>query len=188
MAEIVTYPDERLHKKCVECDVNDKSLVRLSKEMAKKMYDNNGVGLAAPQIGDDRRIIVVDCDYDVDDKKTRDPLILLNPELLDCSGEKIEETEGCLSCPGISVPVTRYECVKVHFWDLKGDEWELQADGLLARCLQHEVDHLNGKTLFEACDPQIRLQVLKMYEQAKQAGAQPGETSYVIEPNSNNKE
>ena len=178
MTEIVTYPNEKLHKKCIECDIFDKSLVKLSKEMAQLMYDNNGVGLAAPQVGDDRRIIVVDCDYDVDDKKTRDPLILLNPEILDHSDEEALETEGCLSCPGINVLIRRFECVKVRFCDLKGDEWELDADGLLARCLQHEIDHLNGRTLFEACDPQIRLEVFRMYEEAKQAGAKPGDTSF----------
>ena len=176
MTKIVTYPDDRLHQKCVDCDVNDKSLVRLSKEMAKLMYDCNGVGLAAPQVGDNRRIIVVDCDYDVKDKKTRDPLILLNPEILETSGEEVEDGEGCLSCPGISVPIKRFEMVKVHFYDLNGDGWDLSADGLLARCLQHEIDHLNGITLFEACDPQVRLRALTDYELAKKAGAKPGDT------------
>ena len=176
MASIVVFPDEKLHAECVECDVHDKTLVKLSNTMAKLMYDNNGVGIASPQIGENKRIIVVDCDYDVNDKKTRDPLILVNPEILETSGADVEEKEGCLSCPGISVPVTRKENVKVRYFDLSADEWELEADGLLARCLQHEVDHLNGVTLFEACKPQDRLQALEDYELAKLHGAKPGET------------
>ena len=175
MTEIIVFPDEKLHTKCVECDVNDKSLVKLSTTMAKLMYDNRGVGIASPQIGENKRIIVVDCDYDVDKKNTRDPLILVNPEILEVSEETTEETEGCLSCPGISVPVKRHESVKVRFFDLNADEWELSADGLLSRCLQHEIDHLNGITLFEACDPQTRLDALEAYEIAKRNGAKPGD-------------
>lgn len=176
MTNIVVFPDEKLHVKCVDCDIFDKTLVKLSSIMAKLMYDNHGVGIASPQIGENKRIIVVDCDYNVDDKKTRDPLVLVNPKILETSGEEIEEKEGCLSCPGISVPVSRKEKVKVHFFDLNADEWELEADGLLARCLQHEIDHLNGITLFEACDPQTRLQALEDYKIAKINGAKPGDT------------
>ena len=176
MAEIVVFPDEKLHAKCVDCDVNDKSLVKLSTTMAKLMYDNHGVGIASPQIGENKRIIVVDCDYDVDKKDTRDPLILVNPEIIEASGEMTEDTEGCLSCPGISVPVKRHANIKVRFFDLNADEWELTADGLLSRCLQHEIDHLNGITLFEACDPQTRLKALEDYEIAKLNGAKPGDT------------
>ena len=176
MAEIVVFPNEKLHVKCVDCDVNDKTLVKLSKTMSQIMYDNQGVGIASPQIGMNKRIIVVDCDYDVDDKKTRDPLVLINPEIIKTSEEMLEENEGCLSCPGISVPVTRHQSVTVRFFDLSADEWEINADGLLARCLQHEIDHLNGITLFEACDAQARLKALEAYEIAKLNGAKPGDT------------
>ncbi len=177
MAEIVLYPDKRLLTVCRDCEIGDRSLVRLSKEMAIQMYDNFGVGIAAPQIGDDRRIIVVDCDYDPEDKSTRDPLVLVNPEILETKGEPVEGGEGCLSCPGIQVPISRPPWVKVRFYDLEGAQWEIEADELLGRCLQHEIDHLNGKTLFESCSGTNRLIALADYEAAKAAGAKPGETS-----------
>lgn len=177
MAKIVVFPDERLHVKCKPCEVGDRSLVKLAKTMAKEMYDNYGVGIAAPQIGSDKRIIVVDCDYDVEDKSTRDPLVLVNPEIIELSGEAVEDTEGCLSCPGISVPISRKSNAKVRFFDLEGAEWEIEGDGLLGRCLQHEIDHLNGITLFEACTPENRLKALADYNEAQKAGAKPGDTS-----------
>lgn len=176
MAKIVTFPDERLHVVCKDCEVGDRSLVRLAKTMAKEMYANSGVGIAAPQIGSDLRIIVVDCDYDIEDKSTRDPLVLVNPEIIETSGEPVEDTEGCLSCPGISVPITRKPNVTVRFFDLEGAEWEIEGDALLGRCLQHEIDHLNGITLFEACAPEDRLKAIADYDAARKAGARPGDT------------
>ena len=177
MAESVIYPDKRLLQVCKDCEVGDKSLVRLAKEMAKQMYDNLGVGIAAPQIGDDRRIIVVDCSYDIENKNTRDPLILVNPKIVETKGESKIGEEGCLSCPGISVPISRPPWVKVRYFDLDGAEWEIEADELLGRCLQHEIDHLDGKTLFESCSGTARLKAIADFELAKKAGARPGETS-----------
>lgn len=177
MSKIVVFPDERLHVKCKECEVGDRSLVRLAKTMAKEMYDNFGVGIAAPQVGSDKRIIVVDCDYDVEDKSTRDPLVMVNPEIIELSGDPVEDTEGCLSCPGISVPISRQPVAKVRFFDLEGAEWEIESGDLLGRCLQHEIDHLNGITLFESCSPEAKLKALADYDAAKKAGARPGETS-----------
>lgn len=174
---IVIAPDERLNRKCKQCDIADKTLVALARDMTRIMYDSSGVGIAAPQVGDDRRLIVVDVDYDSEDKSTRDPLIMLNPEIIDTWGENVEDTEGCLSFPGISVPITRPEFAKVAFTDLDGDEWEIEGDGLLARCLQHEIDHLNGITLFESCLPDVRLQAMADFAKAKAKGARPGDAS-----------
>ena len=174
--KIVVAPDPRLNQMCVECDYTDKSLVGLVKDMTKFMYETQGVGIAAPQVGDNRRVIVIDVDYDSEDKDTRDPLILLNPSVLETSGEIVEDMEGCLSFPGINVPVKRPEFVKVAFTDLNGDEWEIEGDGLLSRCLQHEIDHLNGRTLFDAVDKSMKLQVMAQYEEAKRKGARPGDT------------
>ena len=101
-------------------------------------------------------------------------MILLNPVVLETSGEIVEDKEGCLSFPGINVPVKRPEFVKVAFTDLNGDEWEIEGDGLLSRCLQHEIDHLNGRTLFDAVDKSLKLQVMAEYENAKRKGARPG--------------
>lgn len=175
--KVVIAPDKRLNVKCKECDVNDKTLVALARDMTKIMYDSNGVGIAAPQVGDDRRLIVIDVNYDAEDDSSKDPLIMLNPAVIETWGEAIEDQEGCLSFPGISVPITRPEFAKVAFTDLNGDEWEIEGDGLLARCLQHEIDHLNGITLFESCSPSVRLQAMADFAEAKKRGAHPGDVS-----------
>ena len=177
MTQIVTYPDPRLREVCKDCEVGDKSLVRLVKSMTKVMYDSNGCGIAGPQVGDNRRICVIDTDYDVDDKKSRDPLVLVNPTILEKRGEPKLGGEGCLSCPGVNIPVSRQPWVKVGYFDLDGNEWEIEGDGLLGRCLQHEIDHLNGITLFESCDDDTRLLALMAYHEAQQNGLQPGDTS-----------
>ncbi len=173
--KVVTSPDPLLNQVCEPCDpIHDKSLKRLSKQMAQVMYKNNGVGLAAPQVGVLKRMIVVDVDWEDDD---RDSLVLINPEIVEKRGEPVTDGEGCLSIPGVTVPVTRVPWVRVRYLDLQGDMWEIEGDGLLGRCLQHEIDHLDGKTLFESCDAQDRLAAVSDYELAKRAGARPGDTS-----------
>ena len=177
MTKIVVYPDPKLNEVCKDCDLNDAKLEKLSKSMSKLMYDNLGVGIAAPQVGKNIRLVVIDCDYDVEDKSTRDPLVLVNPKIVSLSGDLVDDTEGCLSCPGINVHILRQPNAKVTYFDLAGQQWEIEADGLLARCMQHEIDHLNGKTLFDACEPEERLRALADYQRAIAAGAKPGETS-----------
>lgn len=98
---VVEYPDPILRQVCEECDIKDKSLKKLAKQMAKTMYKNNGCGIAAPQVGVLKRIIVIDCDQE---DGRQDPITLINPEILELKGEFVTEEEGCLSCPGISVP------------------------------------------------------------------------------------
>lgn len=179
--KIVESPDPVLSMVCKECEVGDKSLVRIAKQMAKLMYANNGCGLAAPQVGLDKRLVVIDVDWDGESAATRDPLFLVNPELVETKGDPVEDKEACLSCPGISVPVKRPPWARVRFFDLDGEEWEIEGDGLLGRCLQHELDHLDGKTLFESCVPEVRLKALQVYEQAKAKGARPGEAGFDVE-------
>lgn len=171
--QIVISPNPILRQVCEPCEVGDKSLKKLAKQMAKTMYKNDGVGLAAPQVGVLKRIIVVDCDIE---SETKNPLVLVNPEILEASEELATDDEGCLSCPGISVPITRPASVKVRFFDLDGQEQELEADGLWARCIQHEIDHLDGKTLFESAAPIDRIKALQDYDIALASGAKPGET------------
>ncbi|MCL1799036.1 MAG: peptide deformylase [Eggerthellaceae bacterium] len=171
--DIVLSPDPLLRQVCAPCEVGDKSLKKLARKMAQAMYKNNGCGLAGPQVGVLKRIIVVDCDTESDEQ---DPLFLVNPVITDREGEELTEDEGCLSCPGISIPVTRQPFVRVRYFDLEGEEWVLEGDGLLGRCLQHEIDHLDGKTLFESCSPSARIEALRAYEAALAAGAKPGDT------------
>ena len=172
--EIVTAPDPTLREVCEECQVGDKSLKRLAKRMAKTMYQNNGCGLAAPQVGVTKRLVVIDCDQE---DGRRNPIYLVNPVIVETKGEMVTDEEGCLSCPGISVKVTRPAYAVVRYFDLDGEEWVIEGDGLLGRCLQHEIDHLDGRTLFESCSPIDRIKALRDYEIAQASGAKPGETS-----------
>lgn len=179
--KIVKSPDPRLLEVCEPCEVGDKSLIKLAKEMAKIMYNNNGCGLAAPQVGVQKRFIVIDVDWDGENASTRNPIFLVNPEILEVKGEPITRKEACLSCPGINVPIKRQPWVRVSFYDLDGEEWEIEGDDLLGQCLQHEIDHLNGKTLFEACEPAVRIKAIQAYDQACAMGAKPGDASIEVE-------
>ena len=145
MLKIIESPDPILNQVCEPCIPGDKSLKKLAKQMEKAMYANDGVGIAAPQVGVLKRIIVID----VSPEDVRDPLVLVNPEILELSGDPEIEDEGCLSCPGISVPIERQPWARVGFYDLDGERWEVEGDGLLARCLQHEIDHLYGHLFIE---------------------------------------
>ncbi len=173
MLKIVQSPDPLLNQVCEPCDLNDKSLKKLAKQMERAMYANDGVGIAAPQVGVLKRIIVID----VSPEDVRDPLVLVNPEILKLDGEPETDEEGCLSCPGISVPIERKPWAQVKYYDLDGQAWIIEGDGLLGRCLQHEIDHLNGKTLFESAKPRERIKALKAYEEARRLGAKPGQVS-----------
>ena len=175
--KIVLSPDPTLRQVAEPCTPGDPALKKLATKMAKVMYKNDGVGLSAPQVGVVKRIIVVDCDIENDEPT---PITLVNPQIVESSGEPEKENEGCLSCPGISVPVTRPPFVKVGYYDLDGNECTIEGDGLLGRCLQHEIDHLDGRTLFESCDPLDRIQALRDYDAALAAGAKPGQTSSPI--------
>ena len=179
MYTIVQSPDPTLNQVCEPCELDDKSLAKLSKlakEMKKLMYSTYGVGIAAPQVGVSKRLIVIDVDY-ADEDGEPNPIVLVNPEILELKGEPEKADEGCLSCPGIQVPVSRQPWASVRYHDLNGEQWIIEGDGLLGRCLQHEIDHLNGKTLFEACDPIDRIEALRNYEKALAAGAKPGDVS-----------
>ena len=143
----------------------DEELVRLSRDMAETMYEGNGVGLAAPQIGVNRRMIVVK----TTDEKGRCspnalpgelilspmmPVVLINPEIVAHSEETVCEEEGCLSLPGVSGKVTRWATVTLHTKLLDGQELTAECGGLLSRCLQHEIDHLDGKLFYDRISPE----------------------------------
>lgn len=140
---ILQYPDERLHKVAKKVETITAATRQLVADMAETMYAAPGVGLAATQVDVHQRIIVIDV------SETHDALlVLINPELLASSGENIYE-EGCLSVPGIYDKVQRAERVTVRALDAQGKEFVLDADGLLAVCIQHEMDHLLGKVFVE---------------------------------------
>ncbi len=140
---ILRYPDARLHKVAAPVTVFDAPLKKLALDLAETMYAAPGVGLAASQVDVHKQVIVVDV------SERRDSLItLVNPEIIERSGESDIE-EGCLSVPGIYDTVPRAERVKVRAWDANGNSFTLEAQGLLAVCIQHEMDHLKGKVFVE---------------------------------------
>ena len=148
LLNILRYPDPRLHKVAKPVTVFDDRLKKLAADMAETMYDAPGVGLAATQIDVHQQLIVIDT------SETRDDLrVFINPEITWASPEKQLYEEGCLSVPGIYDGVERPARVKVRALDLDGKPFELEADGLLAVCIQHEMDHLKGKVFVEYLSP-----------------------------------
>lgn len=143
LLHILRYPDARLHKVAAPVTVFDDGLKRLVADMAETMYAAPGVGLAATQVDVHKRVIVVDV------SERRDSLIVLvNPEILESQGVSDIE-EGCLSVPTVYETVPRAERVKVRAFDQNGNPFTLEAQGLLSVCLQHEMDHLEGKVFVE---------------------------------------
>lgn len=140
---ILRYPDPRLHTRAAPVhEVNDE-IRQLVADMAETMYEAPGIGLAATQVNVHQRVVVIDTS---EDKSAL--LALINPEIIARSGEQVCE-EGCLSVPGIYDKVSRAETVRVRALDLQGKTFELDAEGLLAVCIQHELDHLEGKVFVE---------------------------------------
>lgn len=133
--EVVKNPDPTLRKVCRPVEKFDEKLAQLLDDMAETMYDMDGCGLAAPQIGILRRICVIDVGEGL--------IELINPEIVKTWGSQ-NESEGCLSCPGVWGVTDRPRKVKVRFFDRNGEEYEVVGEGLLARALCHEIDHLDG--------------------------------------------
>ena len=133
--------DEILRKHSKPIKEMTPRLRQLIDDMFETMYDDNGVGLAAPQVGILKRLFVIDCGSAEDDKPC--PYVFINPQILETEGE-VTESEGCLSVPGRFAPVPRPERVKVRALDRNMKEFTLEAEGLLARCICHENDHLDG--------------------------------------------
>ena len=144
LLNILRYPDARLHKVAAPVTVFDESLKKLVADMAETMYAAPGIGLAATQVDVHKQVIVIDV------SELRDSLlVLINPEIVETSGVSDIE-EGCLSVPGIYETLERAERVKVRAYDQNGNAFTLEAQGLLAVCIQHEMDHLKGKVFIES--------------------------------------
>ena len=134
-------PDPVLRKSALPVEnITDKTL-QLLDDMAETMYDAPGIGLAGPQIGELKRLIVMDCSRD--DEKS-ELWQMINPEVIELSEDNTSLEEGCLSIPGHTAEVSRPDWIKLRFTDIKGKEQQIKAEGLLAACIQHEIDHLNG--------------------------------------------
>jgi peptide deformylase len=142
---ILTYPDPRLKRVCLPVRGDTDGLRRLVEDMVETMYAAPGIGLAAPQVGEAIRLIVVDTSNHQEDSEL---LVLVNPEILREDGEVVWE-EGCLSVPDLTVEIPRSERLRVGGSDLSGNRVELDAEGLLAIAIQHELDHLNGRLIVD---------------------------------------
>ena len=140
MLEVRIYGDPVLRKTAEPVKTFDDDLKNIVAEMIESLREEDGVGLAAPQVGAPLRIVVIDTTGG-----EKEPLVLINPEITESSEEMVTAEEGCLSVPGISLSISRHSQVTVKALDLQGKEFTItNADGLLARALQHEIDHLNG--------------------------------------------
>jgi peptide deformylase len=165
--EILHFPDPRLRKRALPVERVDDDIRRLVDDMLETMYDAPGIGLAATQVNIQRQVIVIDI------SESRDqPLCLINAEILSRDGEE-EMEEGCLSVPGYYETVRRADRVRVRALDRNGEPFELEADGLLAVCIQHEMDHLDGKLFVDYLSPLKRSRIQKKLEKLARQGALP---------------
>jgi peptide deformylase len=163
---ILCYPDPRLHTIARPVQAVDARIRTLVGDMLATMYDANGIGLAATQVDVHERLIVIDVSEDRDQ-----PLVLINPEILWASQETQVGDEGCLSVPGIYDGVERASAIRVKAQDGEGHERVIEAEGLLAVCIQHEMDHLVGKVFVEYLSPlkrnRIKTKMLKARREAE---------------------
>lgn len=180
---IVIAPDERLKQPSKAVEKVTEEIRELLSDMADTMYFSRGIGLAAVQVGVHLRAIVVDIHWDEHDDSTRKPLKFINPEIVWESEEDNSYKEGCLSFPEQYSDVSRPKKIRVKFLDETGAEKEIEADGLLATCLQHEIDHTKGITFVDHISRLRRDMILKKLSKMKKAGAFDEEDDHVHGPN-----
>ena len=163
--EILHYPDPRLRNEALPVEEVDLEIKTLVSDMFETMYDAPGIGLASIQVNVPKRVIVVDVSEEHDQ-----PLCFINPEIISKDGVE-EMDEGCLSVPGYYETVQRAEKIRVKALNEKGEEFEMDADGLLAVCIQHEIDHLDGKLFVDYISPLKRNRIRKKLEKdSKKSG------------------
>lgn len=160
---ILLYPDPRLHKVAVPVARVDDKIRQLIKDLSETMYAAPGVGLAATQVDVHQRVLVVDISPTRDELRT-----FINPEIIEASGDANRE-EGCLSVPGIYDITPRAEHIKVCALDTDGKSFTFEADGLLAVCIQHEMDHLDGKVFVEKLSRLKRQRILAKFKKRQRA-------------------
>ena len=165
---ILSYPDPRLHTVAKPVQQVDARIRTLVADMLETMYAANGIGLAATQVDVHERVVVIDVSEERDQ-----PMVLINPEITWASDEKVLNEEGCLSVPGIYDGVERSTSVRVQALDASGELRTIEADGLLAVCIQHELDHLLGKVFVEYLSPlkrnRIKSKLLKQQREDQRA-------------------
>ncbi|KPD21955.1 MULTISPECIES: peptide deformylase [Idiomarina] len=155
---VLKYPDERLRKVAQPIDKVDDSIRSVIDDMFETMYEEQGVGLAATQVDVHKRLFVADCSED-----QNEPLVFINPEITEAEGH-FKNDEGCLSFPGVYAKVERAEKITVTALDKNGERFSRSAEGLLAICIQHEIDHLEGKLFVDYLSPLKRERIRKKLE------------------------
>ncbi len=158
LLDILHFPDPRLRKHALPIAEVTDNIRQLADDMLETMYEAPGIGLAATQVNVQKRLIVIDISED-----NSDPLVLINPEILDTKGER-EYQEGCLSVPEAYELVTRADTVRIKAIGRDGKEFEMEADDLLATCIQHEIDHLDGKLFVDYLSNLKRQRIKKRLE------------------------
>jgi len=169
--DILILPDKRLRLESEPVGKIDSAVRKLVEDMFDTMYEAPGIGLAAIQIGEPRRIVTMDLAKKDEPKQ---PQVFINPELVGTSGDKNIHEEGCLSIPEYYEEVARPAAVKVRYLDLDGKQREIDADGLLATCIQHEIDHLNGVLFIDHISKLKRDRVIKKFTKAAKLGKPVG--------------
>ncbi|WP_127751996.1 MULTISPECIES: peptide deformylase [unclassified Devosia] len=165
---ILVLPDQRLRAVADAIPEVDEEIKTLAKDMLDTMYDAPGIGLAAPQIGVMKRIVVMDL---AGEGETPDPLVMINPEITKVSDQIQVTEEGCLSIPELYYEVERPDAVTVKYTDLDGNEVVRDADGKLAVCIQHEIDHLDGVLYIDYLSRLKRDRVIKKFDKAAKRAA-----------------
>ena len=163
LLHILQYPHPGLREIAQPIVEFEKSITELANNMLETMYAAPGIGLAATQVNINKQLLVID----ISEKKDS-PLIIINPQLIDKSGEIVNE-EGCLSFPDIYANVMRYEQITLRYQDLAGEQQQLEADGILAICIQHEMDHLKGKVFVDYLSSMKRNRIRKQLEKKQRA-------------------
>ena len=165
--DILHFPDQRLRNLAKPVDAVDDSVRKLVDDMFETMYQAPGIGLAATQVNVAKRVVVIDISEEHDQ-----PMVFINPEILDKEGEETMD-EGCLSVPGVYETVKRAEKIRVRALNRDGESFELEADGLLAVCIQHEIDHLDGKLFVDYLSNLKRQRIRKKLEKEQRLHTEP---------------
>jgi peptide deformylase len=171
--DIITLPDKLLRTKSLPVERIDDDLRRFLDDMLETMYEAPGIGLAAVQVGVPRRIVTVDVARREDEEAEPNPIFLINPEIVSSSEERDTHEEGCLSIPEYYAEVERPASIRIRYLDRDGKLQEMDANGILAVCLQHEVDHLNGTLFIDHISKLKRDMVIKKFSKQARLGVKP---------------
>ncbi len=166
--ELIAYPEveDFLYTKSVEIEEINSDIIDLAHQMAQIMYNSGGIGISAPQVGINKRLIVLDCT-----EEKNNTVYMINPVITWQSREISQRSEGCLSYPGLIMPVSRPKRVKVEGLDLEGKKVSFEASGLYARCICHEVDHLDGIPYIQRVSRQVRRHLIRKWKKSNSENA-----------------